>query len=164
MPCGAGSVEASGVDLDLKAAARHAQRLHACGDVLGQRAAGRRAPRGELLRERAIAFECGGLILAQRGEIGVGALDFVELRIQLRGALRQLLRRDAILARQLLDRREARLDLILPRGVDIQRLEVVLQLARRFANLNRGALDQRQRSRRVSHRPRRDCAAPAARG
>ena len=94
--------------------------------------------------ERAIALERRRLFLAKRGEIRVRALHLVELRFELRRALRQFFRRQAVLARQLFDGGEPPLHLILPRRIHVQAFDVVLQLLRRFADLNGRFVDQRQ--------------------
>ena len=71
-------------------------------------------------------------------------LEGGELGIQLRGALGQLRRGHAVLARQFLDGRQAPLDLLLARGIKVEALAVVLELARRLAHLDAGFLQQRQ--------------------
>ena len=88
----------------------------------------------------------------------------LELRLQRPGVLGQALGRYAVLARELLDGGQAALDLFLARGVDVERLDVMLQLARRLAHLDDGLFDQRQRGGELGIERSRPSAVPAARG
>src|SRR2546430_876989 len=68
----------------------------------------------------------------------------------LASALGQLRRCNPVLARELLDRRQASFDLVLARGVDVEGLAVAFQLTRRLAHLNRGFLQHRQHDRELA--------------
>ena len=137
-------------DVGFEAPARHAERLHARGDVAGELARGAHASCGELLGLRAIALERLGELLAQRREIHFRALEGGELEGELPGALGELGRGHPVLARELLDRRQPPLDLLLARGVDIEGLAIALELARRLAHLDRGLLQHRQQPRELA--------------
>src|SRR5437763_6060411 len=137
-------------DVGFEAPARHAERLHARGDVAGELARGARAACRELLGLRAIALERLGELLAQRREIHFRALEGGELEGELPGALGELGRGHPVLARELLDRRQTPLDLLLARGVDIEGLAIALELARRLAHLDRGLLQHRQQPRELA--------------
>src|SRR5207302_1283610 len=120
-------------DVGFEAPARHAERLHARGDVAGELARGAHASCGELLGLRAIALERLGELLAQRREIHFRALEGGQLESELPGALGELGRGYPVLARELLDRRQPPLDLLLARGVDIEGLAIALELLRLVA-------------------------------
>src|SRR5213082_2294489 len=106
--------------------------------ALAQELSGRAlALAGELLSERAIALQRGGELGAHQREVQLRPLERLHLDAELPGALGQLRRCYPVLARELLDRREAPFDLVLARRVDVEGLAVAFQLTRRLAHLNR---------------------------
>ncbi len=107
-------------DLHLKAAASHTQSLHARGDVLGERAAGRGTACGELSGQRPVALERGGLLLAQRGQVRFRAFHVDQLGFELGRPLEQLRGRHAMLSGQLFDRGQAPLHVVLSCGIHVK--------------------------------------------
>jgi hypothetical protein len=108
-------------------------------------------------RQRALAFVTSARRAARscsmRSSCASSASSWAAFALQLGG-------RDAVLARQLLDRRQALLDELLPRRVDVEVVEVARELAGRLADADQRLVDQRQ------HRgeARVECAALAQQG
>ena len=112
----------------LEATPGHAEGLHACTDVARENARRRHALAGELLGLCAVGLQSRGQLAAQVGEIGVGALNRLELALQTRAMRGQLRGRYMMLARQLLDGREPPLHLLLARAIELERLAIALEL------------------------------------
>ena len=130
--------------LRLEASARHAERLHARRDLARQGTRCARAPPGERTRLLGVVLQRGGELLAQRRQVEIGTLERLQLRLQQLQALAEILGRNAVLAGQILDRRQTALDLVLARRIDVERIAVALQLARRLADLDHRFLERRQ--------------------
>ncbi len=130
--------------INLKSAAGHTERLHARRDVLCQSAPCCHAASRKLLGLLAITIECRREILTEDRQIGLSALNGLELLGQLRRALGQLISRNAVLPRQLLNRGESTFNLILPTGIDFQTIAIVFQLACRFTDLDGGGINERE--------------------
>jgi len=74
--------------------------------------------------------------------VEVGALERIQFCAERAHAFGKLGRRHAMFARELLDRRQALFHVILAAGVHIKAIQIVLQLARRLADLNARFYDQ----------------------
>ena len=134
-----------GLDAHRKASAGHAERLHEPGDFRSERLAGAAACLGQTAgRLSILALErCEGAFAF--GEALLRALqraDFLEGALELR---RQLEDAQAVLARERLERRGLALDLLLPRRVHVERIEIVPQGLRGLAHENGGFAEQLRR-------------------
>ncbi len=95
------------------------------------------------MRLGAITLERSRQVLAQHGQVELGALQAFKLLGQLLPALYQPLGRHAILASKLFNRSQPALNLVLASRIDIQRFAIVLQRAGCLGDLNRGFLQDR---------------------
>ena len=125
-------------------AARHAQLGEQRAHARGEAARGGAAPRRQ----------CGGRVVvgrAQRGEPLAKAIDVarglqaLEPLAHLRERGRNVLRREPQLARRVEDRRDARLHLLQPLGVEVHPLGVAGELRRGLVDLDRRRLEQLHR-------------------